>query len=246
MRKHLFLHFTFLACFMVGCAKLPTTTTATRKPTVTEYPPLNWSLNSQRLTQTGCQGKLTESCAELMALGCEEVNSPNFYAGGLDPPYAVMECLHTEEGESPDPTFFRQVNGLDRRFRTFAVLVDGKYRLMIKRSEFKALFSPVESTDEAISYAMAMTSLQARFDLKSDAEVEYLVDAIAETHAEETAEGYMVTLFDWSHQMGCDTHPFYDVLVLVTNTGEVREVLRREIYRGDACFDFDSIHLEGD
>lgn len=243
MRKLRFSQLLLLACFLAGCALPTTTPPLTRKPSVIEHPPLNWSLNSERIRQTGCQGQLSESCSELVALGCDEVNSPNFYTGGLDPPYVLMECIHYE-GETPNPTYFRQVNGLDERLRAYAVLVDGKYRLMIKRSEFMQLFSPVESKDEAISYAMAMTALQARFDLDPEAKVEYLVDTVEETHAEETAEGYLVTLFDWSHQMGCDTHPFFDVQVMVTGAGEVREVSRREIYRGYACFDFNSLHLE--
>ena len=119
-------------------------------------------------------------------------------------------------------------------------------RLIIKKSEFKEIFAPVESTEEAISYAMAMTSLQARFDINPNADVDYLVDVIEETHAEETPDGYLVYLFDWSHKMGCDIHPFYAVKVLVTPEGEVREVERQEIYRSYACFDFEALTLDED
>lgn len=218
---------------------------ASEKVSVIEYPPLDWSINGQRLRDLGCAGELQESCTGLVALGCDEIRGPRFHLGGLQPPYAVMECIH-ENGEPPNREYFRQQPGLDTRYRSYAILQDEEYRLIIRKSEFQEIFAPVESTDEALSYAMAMTSLEARFDIDPNANVDYLVDVIEETHAEETADGYLVYLFDWSHKMGCDVHPFYAVKVLVTREGDVHEVERREIYRGYACFDFEALTLDDD
>ena len=154
-----------------------------------------------------------------------------------------MVCIH--DGEiSPNPEYFRRPDGLDPRYRSFAVLQDGKYHLLIKKAEFRQIFAPVESSAEALSYAMAMTGLEARFDLDPNASVDYLVDTIAETHAEQTPEGYLVYLFDSDHTMGCTNHSFYAVKVLVTREGDVHEVGRQEIYRGKACFDFADVSLE--
>lgn len=216
----------------------------TRTVTITEYPSLDWSANVQQLRDSGCQGQVPASCTELIALGCAEAQGPGFYTGGLQPPYPIIECIHAD-GEAPDPAFFRQVNGLDTRYRTFVIYQEGTYRYLIQKSAFQALFAPVESPEEALSFAMALTGFGARFDLDPDAEVEYLVDAIAETHVETTPEGYLVTLFDHAQQMGCDTVPFYTVQVLVTPEGQVQEVAREEIYRSYACFDFEALRLEG-
>jgi hypothetical protein len=106
------------------------------------------------------------------------------------------------------------------------------------------IFAPVESTDEALSYAMAMTSLSARYDLDPNANVDYLVDLIEETHVVETPDGYLVSLFDSDRKMGCDDHSFYAVQLLVTREGDVREVERQEIYRSYACFDFGALTLD--
>jgi hypothetical protein len=214
-----------------------------RPTTVIEYPPIDWAINGQRLRDVGCAEKVQESCPELVALGCNKINAPRFYLGGLQPPYIVMECIH-ENGEPPNQEYFKQLPGLDTRYRSYALYQNGEYSLLIKKSEFKKIFAPVESTDEAISYAMAMTSLGARFDIDPDANVDYLVDVIEETHAEETPDGYLVYLFDWSHKIGCDIHPFYAVKVLVTLEGDVHEVERQEIYRSYACFDFESLTLD--
>jgi hypothetical protein len=193
----------------------------------------------------GCDEKLQESCPDLVALGCDDIEGPRFYLGGLQPPYAVMECIHVN-GELPNSEYFKQPAGLDTRFRSYAIYQEGKFRLIIKKSEFKEIFAPVESTEEAISYAMAMTSLQARFDFNTKDEIEYLVEVIEETHAEETSDGYLVYLFDWSHKMGCDIHPFYAVKVLVTREGSVQELERQEIYRNYSCFDFGALTLNDD
>lgn len=233
-RRSVFLKFLVLPIILAGCSK-PTT--------VVEYPPLDWAINGERLKEVGCTENLQESCPELVALGCDEINSPRFYLGGLEPVYPVMECIH-EKDEPPNPEYFKQLSGLDPRYRSYAVSQDGQFRLLIKRSEFKSIFAPVESTDEAISYAMAMTGLQARFDIDPNADIDYLVDVIEETHAVETPDGYLVYLFDWSHAMGCASHPFYAVKILVTREGDVREVDRQEIYRSYACFDFESLKLD--
>jgi len=206
---------------------------------------LDWAINGQRLAEVGCEGDLLESCPELVALGCDQLKSPRFFLGGLDPTNPVLECIH-EGGEPPDQTYFKQVPGLDTRYRSYVLYQDGTFRLLIKKSEFKVIFAPVESSDEAISYAMAMTSLEARFDLDRNPNVDYLVKRIEETHAEETAEGYLVYLFDGSHRMGCEVHPFYAVIVLVTTEGDVHEVARQKIYESYACFDFDALRLDED
>jgi len=232
---------------MVGCGAISnliaTPTPIPRKVRVIEYPPLDWAINTQVFSDVGCLGKLQESCTELIALGCDEIRGPRFHLGGLQPPYAIMECIH-ESGEPPNREYFKQQSGLDTRYRSYVIYQDGKYRLIIKQSEFKGIFVPVESTDEAISYAMAMTSLSARYDIDPNANVEYLVDVIEETHAKETSDGYLVYLFDWDHKMGCDIHSFYAVKVLVMRDGEAHEVERQEIYRSYSCFDFGVLTLD--
>lgn len=243
MPKYCLLKYIIPVLILVSCSLPSQYLRPSRKVSIIEYPPLDWAINGQRLKDLGCEEKLEESCPELVALGCDEIRTPRFFLGGLQPPYIVVECIH-KNSEPPNKDYFRQPQGLDTRFRSYAVFQDGKYRLIIRRSEFKEIFAPVESTDESISYAMAMTSLNARFDFDPNANIDYLVDVIEETHAEETPDGYLVYLFDESHKMGCDDHPFYAVKVLVTREGDVQEVKRQEIYRSYSCFDFGVLKLD--
>lgn len=237
MRKNDLLKVFFAICLLAGCSQPP------KKVRVIEYSPPNWTLNTQGFRDIRCEGKLKETCAELIALGCDEINGPFFQFGGLQPPYPVMECIH-KNTEPPNKAYFRQKPGLDTRYRSYIVFQDGMYRLMIKKSEFKSIFAPVGSVDEAISYATVMTSLSSRYDIDPQANVDYLVDVIEETHAEETPDGYLVYLFDGDHKMGCGIHANYAVKVLVTRNGEVQEVERHEIYREELCADFGVFSLE--
>jgi len=237
MRKYFLIKMVVAVCILTGCSVF------FRNTSIIEYPPLDWTINSQRFREQGCVGKLQESCTELIALGCDEISEPGFNLGGLQPPYGVMECIH-ESGEPSNKEYFKQPSGLDTRYRSYVIFQDGKYRLIIKKSEFKEIFAPVESTAEAISYATVMTSLLARYDIDTNANIDYLVNVIEETHAEETPDGFLVYLFDWDHKMGCDTHSFYTTKVLVTRDGDVRELERQEIYTSYLCSDFGVLTLD--
>ncbi len=229
----------------MSCAGLPRFALPLQKVKIIEYPPLDWSINGQRLKDLGCAGNLSQSCPELFALGCTEITTPSFYLGGLQPPYPIVECIHAN-GTPADPTYFRQTAGLDSRYRSFVVLQEGEARLLIKKQQFQQLFAPVESAEEAISYAMAMTSLSARNDLDPNADLDYLVEMIQETHVEQVSDGYIVYLFDTDRQMGCGKHSFYAVTVHVKPEGEVQEITRHEIYRSYACFDFEALSLDSE
>ena len=237
MRKYDLLALVIAVFILSGCWQ------PSQKVRVIEYPPPDWTPNTQGFRDIGCEGQLTASCAALIDLGCDVIGVPGFQFGGLQPPYAVMECIH-EQGEPPSSPYFKQKPGLDSRYRSYVIFEDGSYRLLIKKSEFKSVFAPIESTDEATSYAMVMTSLRSDNSIDPAAQVDYRVDVIEETHAEETSEGYLVYLFDWDRKMGCDLHSTYAVKVLVTRAGEVQEVERQEIYRQEACTDFGVLTLD--
>lgn len=244
MRIHRLIKWFFALLVLAGCAQPLSVPFISQKVRVTEHPPFDWTVNAQRLKELGCSQDLQTSCPQLAALGCDAITTPVFYLGGLQPPYPLVECIHTSDNP-PDKDHFRQPSGLDRRYRSFAIFQGGVYRLIIKKSEFREIFAPVESADEAISYAMAMTSLSARNDFDPNARVEYLVKVLEETHAEETPDGYVVQLFDIAGgKMGCGPHSAFAVKVLVTPDGGVREVGRQEIYKHQSCFDFGALKLE--
>jgi len=97
-------------------------------------------------------------------------------------------------------------------------------------ADLQPVFAPVESADEALSYALAVAddNYYAAFGLKihndGSAKVpyptpQYLVARIEDTHVEETTEGYLVHLFR-SPACLCG-YETYAVGVLVTREGQV-------------------------
>ncbi len=233
-----------LLLFLAGCQPFFNSTPAP-KVKVIDYPPVDWSIGVERLAKTGCMGVLQENCAELIRLGCDEIGVPFFYAGGLQPPYPIGECVHRGE-TPPNPGYFRQPQGLDTRYRSLVVFQEDGNRLIIKRSEFREIFAPIDSAEEALSYAMAVTSLTADFSIDPNANEDYLVKVIEETHVEESEAGYVVYLFDFDRRMGCDVHTHFAVNVLVTREGDVQELKREAIYKSYICVDFGRLMLDED
>jgi len=231
MRGYLLIKLAVVVCLLAGCSEF------SRKTSIIEHSPPDWDLDQQGFKDVGCEGQLlTDSCAELIALGCDVI-VPSDRFGGLEPSHAVMICIH-ENGKPLNMEHFKQGAGLDTRYRSTVIFQEHKYRLISSETDFQAIFAPIESTDEALSYALSVTSFSARYDLGGQTNREYLVDVIEESHAEETQDGFLVQLFDGDHIMGCGNHSAYAVKVLVTRDGEVHEVERREIYKEYACYDF--------
>lgn len=244
MFKHFQILLILLLLSLCGCDRF-SDSTPSPKVKVIDHPPVDWAISGKRLAESGCSGVLKEDCAELIALGCDEIAAPHFYSGGLNPPYPIGECIHQGD-EPPDPAYFRRPPGLDSRFRSFVVFLKDEYRLIIKQSEFREIFVPVESAEEALSYAMGMTSFWAEYSIDPNANVKYLVDVIEETYVEETPAGYVVHLFDSDRRMGCVTDTIYAVDVLVTPEGEIEVINREAVFTRDACYDFGVLVLDQD
>jgi hypothetical protein len=113
-------------------------------------------------------------------------------------------------------------------------------------SELRELYAPIESEDEALSYALAATGYQARnftTDLPRHAypapgEVDYFVNELEDTHVTKSQEGYRVRLYDYTW-CGCGHHETYAMDVLVTASGVISTTKGAPVYqlRPSACFD---------
>lgn len=231
----------FAAYLLASCSVPPTASPApveTQLPartSVIEYPRPSLTANTQGLSDVGCEGQLSaKSCADLIALGCD-ATWPTNQLGGLKPAYAVMSCSHAD-GEPPNKEYFTRGMCLDQSYHSYVIFQNGKYQLA-QEAEFRSVFAPIESADEALSYALAVTEFFPDYDIEISPFNVYLVETIEETHVEEMTEGYLVHLFDSDHRCGCALHPIYTVDVLITRDGEVRQATRQEIYRQHVCVD---------
>ena len=103
------------------------------------------------------------------------------------------------------------------------------------------MFAPIESSNEALSYALAATDLVAHYATRDDPflhHADYFVEKLEDTHVEETAQGFVVHLFTAPIPLcGCGVHTVYAVDILVTKDGRVDQLNATEAYAVEACVD---------
>ena len=189
-----------------------------------------------------------EENGPLGALGCDLITKPSDLFGGLQPADPIARCtiepfLDQEPGEEDFPeegTYFYNVGGLYPRFIRYVVYTDGGFELIQNPEQFRAYFAPIESADEALSFAIAMNRTSAYFDLEFDPEYEYFVDEIEDTHVDRVDDGFQVHLFHYQ-VFGCGPHETTALTYLVSESGEIERLSSEPIFKDptedDLCVD---------
>jgi hypothetical protein len=214
-------------------------------PEVINHPKPDLTTDIQPFIDAGCGGEnlyVMECAADspLRTLGCDFLSATTL-SGGLDPPYPAAICLRRESsGEPPDPSSFKMTGCLMPLYQAVIVAVDGEFRLVSDPDDFQAYFEPIESEDEALSYAQLVTGLNAVYgrEVAQESSYIYRVDRIEDTHVVKTDEGYVVNLFSGAEPLcGCGTHTFYQRDVLVQPDGQVGIIQSTPLYDLEACID---------
>jgi hypothetical protein len=214
-------------------------------PEIINHPKPDLQVDIQPFTDAGCSGEnlYVMECATdspIRALGCDFL-TVNTLTGGLDPSYAVVACMRREtSGAPPDPSLFKMTGCLMPVYQANVIFVDGEFRLVSGPDDLQAYFAPIESENEALSYAQLATGLNAVYGREVVQEASYLyrVNRLEDTHVVTTDEGYLVSLFSGPEpNCGCGTHTFYQRDVLVRPDGQVEIVSSTPIYDLEACFD---------
>lgn len=170
----------------------------------------------------------------LTTSGCGEFHIPSSYLGGLNPAYPMIECSGWDP--SGETASVRLDACPSHPFYQYAISLNNTYLAFLKNADdFKAMFAPVETPEEALSFAIALTGDYPLFDMTLDlTQVKLSIDKddIELTHVEETDDSYHVLLFTSS---GCGCH--YDnfltaIEYLVTPEGNVTQVDSYEVYHG--------------
>jgi hypothetical protein len=236
--------------FGAGAETVQTTIAATAKPVrvvpeVINHPKPELALDVQPFSEAGCVGEnlYVMECSEdspIRALGCDFL-STNTLSGGLNPLYPVATCLRREtSGEPPDPSFFKMTGCLMPLYQAVVISLDGEFRLVSDPDDFQAYFAPIESDDEALSYAQLVTGLDAVYGREAVQEASYIyrTDHLEDTYVVNTDEGYLVNLFSGPEPLcGCGTHTFYQRNVLVRPDGQVEVIESTPLYDLEACID---------
>ncbi len=204
--------------------------------TVTEKPKPNLTVDISPFIEAGCVKEKYYSsyyylnCSSIKLeekYSCDRI-WPTKHLGGLTPRVPIVECTFWKKNWTADEGI------LDKGcaapiYNKYIVLSDGEFKLINNREEFKQFFAPVETPEEALSFAVALTGSYPVYDIEIPSHYVVYVPEIEETYVKETSDGFVVHLFH--HTIcGCGPHPVYAVDYLVTRTGEVKEISRQKIY----------------
>ena len=203
-----------------GCVRpMPT-------PTLIIHPKPNLNINQAIYEMLGC--KPDSACAtkgtELAALGCEHLLPPDSLLGGLSPSYPIAQCVWTLETKPAG--LFSTSCGKGYSFG-LAVLRDGQYQLAASVADLRALYAPIESEDEALSFAILGTGFDPAYyeGLRPEGKAGYpglvfLTEQLEDTHVTKSEDVYTVRLYD-TEGCGCSSHPTSAQDVLVTADGQI-------------------------
>jgi hypothetical protein len=246
----------FLPCTILlfsGCVSIPSTaanppTPIPVTPAIVRHPAPVLSVDWRPFYEGGGCGPAADwklYCSEdsaLGAVGCEEVRQPSPFLGGLSPANPIALCLAPRNADRDTPAFL-----------TYGcmLLMDGYYvireedgfRVIRTFGELQETFAPIDSPEEALSYALAATGYSASFDgyygHVAPADYRYFTDRIEDTHVDTVAGGYEVNLFS-RQDCGCGPKQTIEIILRLTVSGAVQQVSSETVYEDTsdtACVD---------
>lgn len=197
--------------------------------------------NSNAFIEAGCIGDgFSLNCDSLdleEKFGCMQIVNASRELDNLSLSLPIVECLYLGNDSGPSQGILRE-GCMMPLFRKYVVKQGEDFKLIESAEDFKSEFAPVETKEEALAFAVALTSSLSRYDTSAPEGYFSVSSTITPTYANETENGYIVHLFD-SQLCGCGTHPYYAVDYLVGKDGNVTEIARQEVYNSTRmiCFD---------
>ena len=229
MNKNLF------ALLVIGFLSL---TACQPRPKIINHPQPGLSIDFSPFTDAGCPEdeygrRACASDSPLAALGCDEIQEPSNLLGGLSPSHPVAFCIihftppdgvTTEiEAEIKNGLFFFASGGLFPQYYRYVIYQNNGFVLLKTEEEFRNLYAPIESSDEALSYVLAVKLLEAYFDIEKNPAYEYEVDMLEDTHVISEGDGYRLNMY-YYQVFGCGPHWTYAVNIHLASDGTLQEI----------------------
>ena len=201
------------------------------------------SIDSNAFIDAGCfVDGYNLDCSNLgfdQRFGCIWISNASAALGNLSPTLSLVECLVRSEDYN-----FNSSEGIVREgcmmpmYRRFIAMQDGEFKQVRTKQEFQSVFAPVETKEEALSFAVALTSSFPKYDASTPEGYFPVASPIEPTYVEETNGGFGVRLLDYE-VCGCGTHPYYAIDYSVTRDGNVTELSRQKVYDSNSiiCMD---------
>lgn len=219
------------------------------KPRFINHPQPNLSISFDAFADVGCSAGVCNDESPMTAFGCDEIQQPSSLLGGLEPSYPIALCIITPRyEETPSDTqaeidngqFIYFTGGLFGVYVRYVVHKDDGFVLLKTEDEFRTLYAPIESPEEALSYTLALTNLSAYYGLQHDPAYKYEVNTIEDTYVVAETDGYRLHLYAYQ-EIGCGPHWISAAEVHLTSEGVIQEVNWEPLFRDpnidDLCID---------
>ena len=194
-------------------------------PKIIRHPKPILTVQYEPFEKLGCKidfNQANYSCPDTIPwkerLGNRPLKRVSNLVGGLIPSYSIVNC------EIGYPNEYQALIRIQAQMKDMCYIIfDGKeYKVIDNEEEFRNIFAPIESEEEALSYAIAVKYLNAQYGIiKNYLLYEYLVDTIEETHVVKGESGYDVYLF-YHMRTGCGPFYTYSITINVSEMGEIR------------------------
>jgi hypothetical protein len=170
----------------------------------------------------------------LTRLGLYGLRKPDDELAALRPFYPIARGQTTVQHEWSTPTrtrdqYLYNIGCPAPIYVGYIILQDGKPKLIETPAGFREIFAPVESAEEALAFAAAITGYYPQYGFEADSSFRYHVVRIEDTHVLEVEGGWLVNLRRYQ-LCGCGPHTVSEVVVKVTTDGQVEEVSRQPLY----------------
>lgn len=189
---------------------------------IIEHPAPDLKMDNSYFSGQGCFNELSCSPGDFQQPDppVTMIRKPSDLLGGLTPAYPLAEgstVLYRDEEEIPAV----YVNRCMRyQYIRYLVRVDDETRLVDSLESMAQLYAPIDSPEEALSYAIAVSGYSALYDIDAIKRPKFYTSPVEETFVREIDGGYLVHLFN-TYLCGCGPHITRSVDVTVTVDGSV-------------------------
>lgn len=172
-----------------------------------------------------------ETPEPLTSLGCFLASTPYPLLGGLEPSYPMVECDLREDYVYQQGCFLGVGIG-------YVILRNGEYELIDSQAKLRSVFAPIDSEQEALSYALAATRFFPLYGIQISSKYEYYVTHLEDTYVTKKGNDYLVHLYDYL-MCGCKQHETLVIDLIVTRSGRIRQVSKELVFRdaNEKCID---------
>lgn len=207
---------------LVVCTALLMLAGCSKPVEIVEHTPPDLKIDNSYFSGEGCFNEL--SCSPQ---GFQQpdppitmIQKPSNLLGGLTPAYPLAvgsTVLYRDEGEIPAVYINRCMRN---QFIRYLVRIGEKTVLVDSVNMMADIYAPIDSVEEALSYAIATTGYSALYDMNSIKKPVVYSDPLEETYVQQAEGGYIVHLFD-TYLCGCGPHITQSLDVTVYTDGTI-------------------------